>query len=338
MSKSILLQRVTPLALALLIGALTVVALYERLNHAEQSTSEIQAADSYTNRAQERIWVECTGLDVAASARCQNEIIQTANENRTAQQDLEQQTEMARWAFWMMIASFSGVVITAVGVVYVRLTLDQTVAANKAAQAAVQVTRETGRDQARAYVEVSEVKFYWGNRHGSKPQFKIVISNHGQTPAKWFQIRQGYAVIEHAGRKEPEHFEDLPLGEDFGPTWNGINPTEHGMRASGPEITNWKEIKKCWRDPPSAKGMPPDNTHGVLVFGEIRYCTIFDEVFRSQFLFGAGTLESFDGSDAVEKENIKEGDVTYKLTSVTEKPQILGRNPLRLKLYERETD
>jgi hypothetical protein len=248
----------------------------------------------------------------------------------TATQAMNKATQrMAEYAFW-------STVFVAIGTVLLIGTLVLTWMANRSAQAAVQVTRETGRDQARAYVEVSEVKFYWGNRHGSKPQFKIVISNHGQTPAKWFQIRQGYAVVERAGRTELEHFEDLPLCEDFGPTWNGINPTKNGMRASGPEIADWKEIKKCWRDPPHAKGMPPDNTHGVLVFGEIRYSTIFDEVFRSQFLFGAGTLESFNSDNAVEKEKFIEDDVTYTLTSVAEKPQVLGRNPLRLKLYERE--
>jgi hypothetical protein len=82
--------------------------------------------------------------------------------------------------------------------------------------------------------------------------------------------------------------------------------------------------------------MPPDNTHGVLVYGEIRYCTIFDEIYISQFLFGAGTLEAYEAEETVEREKVVQNGITFTRGTSFEKPQNLTRLPTSLELYKAE--
>lgn len=277
----------------------------------------------YERHAEEQIRSTCLTGQSEDIAECVAKVIGSTNEQRRAQNDLVAQMEMARWAFYMLVATIVVAIITGAGVYYVWRTLE--------------VTRETGRDQVRAYVEVSNVKFFWGTPEGAEPQLKVVLKNHGGTPAKWFQIRQCYSVFEHGkGDPVPSRFDDLHLHEEFGPVWNGINPKEDGMQTQGPEVFA-DSVKNCWRDKPRAKGMPLDNTHGILVYGEIRYCTIFNEIYRSQFLFGSGSLECFESEGSVEHERYIEGSITYFAKTTFEKPQKLTRIPTRLALYQRES-
>lgn len=189
------MYRAAPLILALLIGALSAVAVQKRLYHAENSPRQEQETDSYTERAEQRILIECAGLNAAASAKCANEIISAAEQSYTAAQDLEQQTKMAVWAFWMMIASFGSILVTAIGVVYVRLTLDQTAAATKAANDAVAVTGRLGEAQVRAYMVSSTI---WATPIKDVSgqvvalEFKAIFHNTGQSPATIKKLTIGF--------------------------------------------------------------------------------------------------------------------------------------------------
>lgn len=128
----------------------------------------------YERHAEEKIRSTCLsgqGVDVA---ECVSKVIKTTNEESRTESDLVAQTEMARWAFYMLIATVGVAVITGAGVYYVWQTLS--------------VTRKIGEAQARAYIhaeiagiELSQVE----NKDGSNVKFIVQMNliNSGATPA-----------------------------------------------------------------------------------------------------------------------------------------------------------
>ena len=180
------LTKCIPFGFAFVIGALIVAAAYERFNIASQNPSPRLQPDRYLEQAEQRILLECADLGATASARCASEIRSAAEQSDMAAQDLEQQTRMAQWAFWMMIASFGSIFVTAVGVVYVRLTLDQTIAATKAANSAVAVTGRIGEAQVRAYIGLETVEVGYVRAVGQPVKnirIRPYLINTGQSPA-----------------------------------------------------------------------------------------------------------------------------------------------------------
>lgn len=269
--------------------------------------------------------------------KCVRENLEAHYRDQAANEDLQAQQDMALWAFWLLLASIAGILVSFAGVLLLIATIRQGRDGLKVADAAVGVTREIGRDQVRAYVEISKVTFYWGTPRGKHPQFKIHIKNHGETPVKWFEVNQSYIVYPHDGRNPlPDTFEGFCLADDFGPRLSGVNPGAKGVQFAGPEITNIEEIRKCWRDAPTAKSRPTDNTHGAIIFGEVRYCTIFDEVYRSQFVFGSASIDAYVSEDPVVTDMVVENGVTYTHTDRVELPQRFFRFPVSVKLYEKE--
>ena len=108
--------------------------------------------------------------------------------------DLRAQQSMAVWAFWMFIASGLGVLLTGVGVYLIWRTLIYTrdaashageavveaKSATKAAQDAVDVTREIGEAQVRAYLLCRSAR-YRINKGGLSATLEL--ANAGQSPA-----------------------------------------------------------------------------------------------------------------------------------------------------------
>lgn len=190
------LEGITALVFGLVIGGLLAAAYFTSPSQQDGNVkSEQTATDRYAQRAQERIQVLCSVLDDPVRIfQCEQEIIDAAEEDRAAQQDLQQQTAMAKWAFWMMVFSAFSVCVTAVGILYVRLTLDQTVSANKAAQAAVAVTREVGEAQVRAYLSITnvEVEAITNNL----PSLVVRIKNTGGSPALKLN-GHGYLILSY---------------------------------------------------------------------------------------------------------------------------------------------
>lgn len=130
------------------------------------------------------------------------------------EQDLQAQWDMSRWAFWSAFAASIGVLITGVGVFYVRQTLEATRAAveearegTKAANAAVQVTRDMAARELRAYVgiEITGLEFQRGANNAIGCKVRYTLRNFGQTPA--YNVR-----VDSDFRLAP-----APLLEDFAP-------------------------------------------------------------------------------------------------------------------------
>jgi len=296
----------------------------------QQTVSEYYTSQYETAGSNHKEKSPCSEVSEKELIDCLRNGIEAREERSREQRDLQAQEWMAFWAAWMTFASGMAAIATVFGLWLLRLTWKET-------KRTADVTREIGRDQTRAYVEVASVQFYWGTERGDSPRFRLLLDNYGETPAKWFQLRQAYGVFEHSdGSPSYTSFSELTLPTKFGQTWNGIRPRGEAMGTSGPPVVDLNEIKKCWRDPPNINGMPPDNTHGIMVFGEIRYCTIFNEIYVSQFLFGAGSLEAYEAEEIVERERIEKSGITYTHSTSFEKPKKLTRIAIGLDLFRPE--
>jgi hypothetical protein len=122
--------------------------------------------------------------------------------------DLKAQREMADWAFGMLIASSIGVIITSLGVWFVRETLIATrrmigeaASATQAAHDAVSTTREIGEAQVRAYLSVRRARFF------VEPMFlhiELDITNSGQSPARSVQVSASVTIqFDYGDRTRP---------------------------------------------------------------------------------------------------------------------------------------
>lgn len=115
--------------------------------------------------------------------------LQTERDQQRADDDLQAQQDMALYALFMVIATVATVLVTAVGVWFVKRTLDATLQAvqdtSEATQAmldANDIARKHGQMQLRAYLRPAiERHPVW--EVGRQPEAVVSLTNHGQTPA-----------------------------------------------------------------------------------------------------------------------------------------------------------
>jgi len=125
---------------ALLFVSVDYAYLKAKQNISEQSQS---AADS--DKAKAEVEKACSDFAGLAWRECALEAIQPAHQQSQDARDLHAQEWMARWAFWMFLASLGTVIITGVGVFYVKRTLDATLSAVEDTGQATVAMREANR-------------------------------------------------------------------------------------------------------------------------------------------------------------------------------------------------
>lgn len=102
-------------------------------------------SDAYARHAQEDIQERCLLSEPVAQAECIREVVEATREDERAERDLIAQSEMALWAFWMLIVTGVTAAVTGIGVYYVRSTLMQAGETNRAAVAAAEAANEANR-------------------------------------------------------------------------------------------------------------------------------------------------------------------------------------------------
>lgn len=136
---------------------------------------------SYERHAQEEISRACLRRDGVDLAECIAEIINTTNEQQRAESDLVAQTEMATWAFWMLMATIVIAAITGVGVVFVWQTLGAT-------RAMASETTRIGEAQVRAYLSIESCTVgFDASTHTLGLTFEV--RNTGTSPAKFVKLK-----------------------------------------------------------------------------------------------------------------------------------------------------
>jgi len=116
------------------------------------------------------------------------------------------------WAQWaMVVLSFFALGVSAWAVWLLRDTLKATRDAVRSADDAVEVTREIGQKQMRAYVNLQTADLHWSDEEPL--QIKVIIENTGQTPAR--NVRRAFQeVIGPIG--PPIALDPLPLENESG--------------------------------------------------------------------------------------------------------------------------
>lgn len=163
---------------------------------------EVTAREHY-EAEKESALAACVDTHPTALRKCVIEAAESAQNKSEARQDLYAQQDMSQWAFLMMLISGCTLLITGLGVVWIKDTLIETRRAVRSADDAVNVTREIGQTQTRAYLDT--VKFdILPVKTGDDFIFYGVVhlKNSGQSPATDVLVRISTANSPHAQFKK----------------------------------------------------------------------------------------------------------------------------------------
>lgn len=134
----------------------------------------------------------CVNADRTALVKCVAEAVEASHAQVDSRQDLYAQKDMASYAFWMLIVSALTLLATAVGVFFVKRTLDATIDAVEdtgiATQAMIdanQIAREVAHVQTRPYLLIDRrnVEVSLGRYGLSNVFIRVPMQNFGSTPA-----------------------------------------------------------------------------------------------------------------------------------------------------------
>lgn len=157
-------------------------------NEAKRTMRAEHKAASYAQDTENRILNACRATDRAAFVRCATKEIDTSHENQRAEYDLSAQQDMAEWAKWMLLAGLLTLIVTGIGVWFVRETLRATLKAvqdtSEATDAMVKQNKLTEESQ-RAWLIINDIKVLTVARKGDGIHVSLSWSviNTGQTPA-----------------------------------------------------------------------------------------------------------------------------------------------------------
>lgn len=116
--------------LIVVIGAAVLIYVLGQNFGVSAGRDEVTAREHYENAKQNAL-LSCDERERAAMVQCVTKAIESAQEQSDSRQDLFVQRDMAHSAFWMLILAGSTFGVTALGVWYVRRTLDATLKAVK---------------------------------------------------------------------------------------------------------------------------------------------------------------------------------------------------------------
>ena len=171
--------------------ALTIVSLTVPYSKGYQTADrDHQSAYAELNSAEE-YYEKCVAEPTVQEAlKCYQQAEDRDREQQTTEQDLDAQREMANWAEGMLwatvIVGCITVLVTGLGVYWVKETLRVTKDAVRSADAAVNVQERFGRLQTQGYLSLDKVNFVF-NTLGDKitgVAVQIHVANFGNTPIR----------------------------------------------------------------------------------------------------------------------------------------------------------
>ncbi len=183
---------------------------------------EISAREHY-EAEKESALSACVYTETTAFRECVVKATETAQDQAETRQDLYAQQDMSRWAFWMMIISGLTFLVTGLGIVWIKETLVETRRAVNSADDAVEVTREVGRAQTRAYLSVHKASYFRNGKPGKEGHnyVRLTIKNSGNSPARNVKVRATGISIEGnvdgvvKTPTDPKRVGDIASGDDI---------------------------------------------------------------------------------------------------------------------------
>lgn len=197
-------------------------------------------------------------------------------------------------------------------------------AAREAGRAAVAAERsldhadDVMRNDLRAYVHADRAEIKWGEK-GRKPSIIIWAKNTGQTPAKWFGARS--MIVSHHRPKSytRAEFEASGFKDRDEHQWTAMSGQGGSLSFSGTRNGDRLTLADAFKT---------GNT--ISVTGVIRYETLFDEIFETEFWFVAHGPHEPDFETISEK---LEGVVSIR--EIKERPRALQRAAVALSTYKK---
>jgi hypothetical protein len=185
---------------------------------------------------------------------------ESADENRRAEGDLKAQEDMAKWAFWMLVATSASVAVSAAGVGLIVFTLRQNkrsmriaLSGVRRASQSVRVAQQTARRELRAYVFGHPKNVHVSGK--TLVSVTLTVRNHGSTPASNVGMKGGVNIYPYPLPNEviidfPEvdmTTQTLPPGAEF-PAKIAVNRTataidEQRLRAGTHRLYAFAVIK-----------------------------------------------------------------------------------------------
>jgi hypothetical protein len=165
------------------------------VSHGTHNERSKKYSEAYAANAAKDVERGCVGLTGSDLAKCATEIVEANRESQRSESDLSAQWQAANWVLWATIIAGAQLLATAIGLVFVKRTLDATLLAVEDTGEATDAMREqnriaadTAQRQLRAYVSLFNVEVR-NLEAGSVATFKGILINAGQTPAYDFAIR-----------------------------------------------------------------------------------------------------------------------------------------------------
>lgn len=207
-----------------------------------------------------------------ARERYERETIQLQADDLAAQRSMNEASQR--------MADSAGIqtILVGIGTALLLITLWLTIQANRAAQAAVEVTREVGRDQSRAYLNIRSAEaIHYGTR-----DIIMTIANTGGSPARWYEIE---TVASFEPRSEATYGPFRPI------TFRRDVDLSGAKRWPGPSGGS-ETTARCGADDIAGVIELATKTPGILAIqGVLRWETIFDEQYSSEFMFFTNRVE-----------------------------------------------
>lgn len=171
----------------------------------------------------------------------------------------------ARWASWAVLFGAIQLLVSVAGVAYVAMTLAES-------RRAMSLQHDLARQANRAYVHAELAELEWGSQ---SYWLQFTFTNSGQTPAKHFEFG---AVWSEVPRGEARSMPFLDLDELK--RWSAIGGGGDSKTA------RWYSDDPSFSESVARRyqaGKVPETV--ILVMGVVRYLTIYNETFETEFAF-----------------------------------------------------
>lgn len=217
--------------------------------------------------------------------------------------------EAVRLADQQARVAFSQALLTVLALCFTGWAAWAALRAARAAENAVEQSRDQSKTAQQAYVHVERAELKWGDEAGGKPLITLWGRNTGQTPARWFGARVQVFLTEANEPISKAMLENFDLGAPSEVMWSSLG--------GGGELTFRGSREADW----SAFCQAYMTDYVLHVVGTLRYETIFDEVFETEFWFNRRGPHGYSLSKSEPRDQ-------------GEAPQKMTRAPVRLRTYE----
>jgi len=176
--------------LAAIVAAL--ILTYGIIQHTIYYHQATSNAEYYSKNAKKQLSFDCTRIERIEPSDCSRKINNTARQQQRDEYDLYSQQAMALWTSVMGGMAIVGVFLTALGVWFVKRTLDATLEAvdrtgdaTDAVLKSNEIAKKFSRQQLQANISLSDVTH--NTKLNKKVYVKLRVTNDGQTPALNFR-------------------------------------------------------------------------------------------------------------------------------------------------------